>query len=48
MDTGRGQIAVDFHPGDFTQGEDMAEKADAPVAETFSEEVFVAQPEYSL
>ena len=43
VDVSRGQVAVDFHPGDFTQGEDMAEKEDTQVAETFSEEIFVAQ-----
>jgi hypothetical protein len=48
VDARREQVAVDFHPGDFTQGEDMAEKEDTPVAKTFSEEVFVAQPDHSL
>ena len=48
VDASGGQVAVDFHPGDFTQGEDMAEKEDAPVAETFSEEIFVAQSDHSL
>ena len=48
VDAGRGQSAVDFHPGDFTQSKDMAEKADAPVAEPFPEEVFVAEPDHSL
>ena len=48
MDTGGGQIAVDFDPGDFTQREDMTEKENAPVAKTFSEEILVAQSKHSL
>ena len=48
VNAGGGQVAVDFDPGDFTQCENMTEKANAPVAKTFSEEIVVAQSNYPL
>ena len=47
VDTSGGQIAVDFHPGDFISCvKTSTEKEDAPVAKTFSEEILVAQPDH--
>jgi hypothetical protein len=48
VDSGSGEIVVDFDGGDFTQGEHMTEKEYAAVTEVFCEEIFVAQTNHSL
>ena len=47
-DLSRGPVTVDFHPLDFIQREDAAEKDDTQVTELLSEEILVAQSDHTI
>jgi len=48
VDAGSGESTVDFNPGDFAQGENTTEKANALLATTFPEEIVVAQSKHTV